>query len=54
METGAWQVTVHGVTRVGHDCAAEHSTAPVLEVLENPLRGPRVVLQSLGLFLSIY
>ena len=27
MDRGAWQATVHGVTRVGHDRAIKHSTA---------------------------
>ena len=25
MDRGAWQATVHGVTRVGHDLATEHT-----------------------------
>ena len=44
MERAAWQVTVYGATRVGHDWVTKHSTAPVLEALENPLCGPHVLL----------
>ena len=37
MERAAWQVTVYGAIRVRHDGVTKHSTAPVLEALENPL-----------------
>ena len=27
MDRGAWQLTVHGVTKERHDCLTKHSTA---------------------------
>ena len=36
MDRGAWQATVHGVTRVGHDLATEHTHAMSITNVEKP------------------
>ena len=52
MDRGAWQATVNGVERVGHDLATKERERDVVYVVQSPSEVEELVLSHVGLSAS--